>query len=161
MPDKNENDIAYEYLRDEIKREDSILFGRMSASLTFQGFLITATAFIVSNKWENTSDILSTIYKVQHFKLYLLIGIGILGILVSLATVLGINAAKESIKQTIDWWKNRKQFTDCKDNYPSAYGEGVPYRDGHAFTRLMSISFFLMWVGYLAAIINIFVVFTI
>lgn len=47
----NPNLIAYEFLRDEIKREDLLTHQRLSASLAFQGILMAAMALVLSNGW--------------------------------------------------------------------------------------------------------------
>jgi len=96
VPNRLDINAAYNYLRDEIKREDQILSQRLTASLTFQGFIITALAFLLSNHWIDTKGAAPVLINIQYFKFYTLIGIGIFGLISSIVSLIGIVASQRS-----------------------------------------------------------------
>lgn len=151
MPNRIDINAAYNYLRDEIKREDQILSQRLTASLTFQGFIITALAFLLSNHWIDTKGAAPVLINIQYFKFYTLIGIGVFGLISSIVSLIGIVASQRSTDYTIDWWEKHPSYQDHIDYFPPAYGQPDMHRDGHLFARLMPISFMIMWFVYLAA----------
>ena len=99
---------AYNYLRDEIQREDNITYQRLIVALTFQGFLIAATTFLLSNQWTFDGTAMhgpdGFYLKLQSVRSLVLYGIGSAGVTVGIGTAAGIHAARLSIWKTLSWW---------------------------------------------------------
>lgn len=70
----------YEVLREEIKREDTITHQRITWSITFQGFLISASALLLVFGWPGDGSEYLDIEILRRLSIF---GIGILGLWVA------------------------------------------------------------------------------
>lgn len=79
----------YDYLREEIKREDEITHQRLTWSITFQGFLINALAIMLVFTWENVPI---EVFFLRKTALYAL---GLIGIIFGISSFNGVIASKK------------------------------------------------------------------
>ena len=149
---------AYNYLRDEIKREDEITHQRLIVALTFQGFLITATTFLLSNQWTFDSSAMigpNRFYlELATIRIAVLYGIGTAGISVGFGTAAGIHAARISISKTLEWWNEKigAMAGDDRALIPPAFELGKHGRShwlGGASAFIIAYAFPILWVAYL------------
>jgi hypothetical protein len=151
---------AYDYLRDEIAREDKNTHDRLISALTFHGFLIASMTFVLSNQWTfdgtGMSGPVGFFVNVATLRVAVLFGIGIAGLLVGVCTILGIHASRSSIKATIAWWEKPEHNDFRKSiNPPPAFGEG--WRHVFGGVSVLGIAYVLPigWAAYLATICHI------
>jgi hypothetical protein len=161
--DKNSEEVVlYEFLREEIAREDSVTHQRMTVALALQGFLFAAVALLVASIWPTeaadnglTEIMLAAVVK---FRLALIGGIGMVGLLVAIGTMLGIAASQISIYQTKRNWEryarsgNRRVIV----RLPAAYGRGCLFHLGTAFAYWITASLILMWGLFVFAFVRSF-----
>jgi hypothetical protein len=146
---------TYAFLRDEIKREDSIVHQRLATALSFQGFLIAGLCVLLSSNWQTgTSEFTSA--AIHQIKILVLAGIGIFGLITSGGAVLGVRASKRSTDETIAWWNTNHKANVEDKQFPIAYGSDENHANGHHFMNLMTYSFIAMWIGYLIVFANLF-----
>ena len=150
---------AYNYLRAEIKREDDITHQRLIVALTFQGFLITAATFLLSNQWTFDGDAMvgpSRFYlELAAIRIAVVYGIGIAGVSVGFGTAAGIHAARISISKTLKWWNGKigTMAADDRALIPPAFELGEHHRShwlGGASAFVIAYAFPILWAGYLA-----------
>ncbi len=152
---------AYDYLRDEIQREDKITYERLIVALTFQGFLIAATTFLLSNQWTFDSDAMKGpagfYLELQSIRIYVLYGIGAAGVAVGIGTAAGIHAARLSIAKTLRWWNDA--ITSMADEHrafiPPSFEKkehGWAHWLGGASAFVIAYAFPVLWAGYLVAL---------
>lgn len=151
---------AYNYLRDEIKREDEITYQRLIVALTFQGFLITATTLLLSNQWTFDSAAMKGpdgFYDELHsIRIYVLYGIGLAGVAVGLGTVAGIHAARNSIKATLRWWQTEIMASNKNPSMiPPAFEKRHDRMNwlGGASAIIIAYAFPLLWLAYMVMLI--------
>ena len=149
---------AYNYLRDEIQREDKITYERLIVALTFQGFLITATTFLLSNQWTFDSAAMmgpSGFYlDLQSIRIAVLYGIGTAGVAVGIGTAAGIHAARLSISKTLAWWNDTVKLMteEHRQLIPPAFENekhGWAHWLGGASAFMIAYAFPTLWGLYL------------
>lgn len=156
---------AYNYLRDEIKREDEITHQRLIVALTFHGFLIAAMTFLLSNQWTFDSATMmgpQGFYRdLQAIRIAVLYGIGAAGVTVGIGTVAGIHAARQSIKATLDWWQTKiiaksgnvtiTGTEDCPPMIPPVFAKSHDRMNwlGGASAMVIAYAFPILWGLYL------------
>jgi hypothetical protein len=155
--DKNSEEVVlYEFLREEIAREDSVTHQRMTVALALQGFLFAAVALPTEAADNGLTEIM--LAAVVKFRFALIGGIGMVGLLVAIGTMLGIAASQISIYQTKRNWEryarsgNRRVIV----RLPAAYGRGCLFHLGTAFAYWITASLILMWGLFVFAFVRSF-----
>jgi len=151
--DRNDEElILYTFLREEIRREDDITNQRLTSACAFQGFLIASMTFLLNGAWppESKADLFNGL---THFRIAVLGGLGIMGLLVAITSTLGVRASRRSIASVIDKWERASVNLDSR--LPQAYGEKGRFGLGHSFATLTAFWFVFMWIMYLIAFVRI------
>jgi len=146
----------YEHYRDEIKREDEITQHRLTISMAFQGLLFASTTLLISASAEGVS------YELTVFREYMLVCIGLCGILVSIIASIGVIAARLSISKIkksyasyIIVMKKYSKWESHLSHLPQIHGQGQSFILGNYYTVLVPISFTFIWIMYCAIYINL------
>lgn len=158
------NFIAYEFLRDEIKREDGITFQRLSSALAFQAILMAAMALMVASGLPTatattTDDAARLIDQYNSLRVWLLFLIGGAGLSVGVGSLIGVHASVRSLSNIKDTWEKlvEEKSVSLDPCWPQAYGKNEAHRAGHRFPYVMTISFIAIWIIYLGILIGHFV----
>ncbi|MEQ1550297.1 hypothetical protein [Sphingorhabdus sp.] len=155
--DRNDpNLIAYEFLRDEIKREDGITFQRLSSALAFQAILIAAMALLVSSGLPVASPTTPTdsawlVGQYNLLRIWLLFLIGGAGLAVGIGSFIGVHASMCSLRDIKTSWEDLivRHVVALDLRWPQAYGKDVAHRAGHRFPYVMTVSFVVIWLAYI------------
>lgn len=144
---------GYDYLRDEIKREDGLTHNRMTVGFSFQGFLIASMSLMLATPWQYDGFKDQTLAKgLIAFRLAVLGGIGVIGLLVAIGTTMGVLASTSSVRSVKAKWE--KDTLDRKvkvpEGFPQAYGQSRLFTLGGWFAPLTAMCFILLWSAYLA-----------
>ena len=129
----------YDYLRQEITREDNITSSRTTSMLTFQGFLITALGFMMTSNWPNLAsrpffDADCTAYAVITFRENMLILLGLVGFGMAFMSERGIRASFRALDATKDEWEAvLKNYVDNPS--PNAFDPRIVTPDNRARNR--------------------------
>lgn len=141
--------IAYDYLRDEIKREDGLTHGRMMVGFTFQGFLVTSLSLLLATPWQDAKSVAPAFARdLAALRIAALGGIGVIGLLVAIGTAMGVFAACLSIRTVRTTWEAQK--VALPPALPQAYGQKWAFTFGGWFAPVTALWFVLLWVAYLA-----------
>ena len=158
------NFIAYEFLRDEIKREDGITFQRLSSALAFQAILMAAMALMVASglptaTTTTTDDAARLIAQYNSLRVWLLFLIGGAGLAVGIGSLIGVHASVRSLRTIKETWEKliEDESITLDPLWPQAYGKNEAHRAGHRFPYVMTISFIAIWIIYLGILIGHFV----
>ncbi|CAH0341927.1 hypothetical protein [Rhizobium sp. CECT 9324] len=141
----------YEYYRAEIEREDTITNQRIVWSLTFQGFLINALAVLVGLPWGAPNVFFAA-------RLCAMVAVGVIGCSVSLISLTGILASRQSIRQATKEWNLRNVYWNLYPlRVPQATGQGASFYKGTEFPEKIPQLFFFMWTLFLLVMLIYFV----
>ena len=162
------NFIAYEFLRDEIKREDGITFQRLSSALAFQAILMAAMALMVASGLPTATTTTTTtttdhaarlIDQYNSLRVWLLFLIGGAGLAVGIGSLIGVHASVRSLRTIKETWEKliEDESITLDPCWPQAYGKNEAHRAGHRFPYVMTISFIAIWIIYLGILIGHFV----
>lgn len=133
----------YDYFREEIRREDEITHQRITWTMTFQGFIITATTLLIVAEF-TTSKQLIPIARLPAF------AFAFIGLCTGLVSLMGILASRHSIKDAVEEWKARDAVWGLREKYvPQAYGTDRAFDGGDKFATLMPVIFVGMWAVFL------------
>ena len=140
--------IYYEYLRDEIRREDEITHQRLTWSITFQGFLVNALAVLIALSGEMS---ISAFY----MRILALIAISVIGLHIAFISLVGVKSSRNSIKIAKKAWEARNSVWRMYPNkVPQAYGQLNSFHGGSFYSLAMPYLFISMWVAFLIMYIN-------
>ncbi len=131
----------YQFVRDEVKREDEITHQRLTWAINFHAFLINAFAFVLVFGWkENPPDIEAT-------RRIAIVGIGLIGLTFSFASLLGVVASRRSIDDTRERWNavNRAWDGFYPKYVPQTFGQDKAFFWGRFSAILMPIGLILLW----------------
>jgi hypothetical protein len=135
----------YDYFRDEIKREDEITHQRVTWTMTFQGFIISALTLLLILNWDGSKNI-------EPIGRLALFAFGFIGVAIGLISFMGILASRRSIKNAVgDWEKKDAKWGLLHKYVPQAYGQGNAWDGGDNFAVLMPALFILMWTLFLSS----------
>lgn len=157
-------DKYYDYLRDEISREDGIAHTRIASLLTFQGFLISAAGLLLTGAWLTSGD-LCFARNIALLRECLIGFIGIVGFSMALVMNRGIQASFNALETAKDEWETvlgqaeltlkqnlvvpdlqtqgRRQYR----KFPRAYGPRGTL--GARFGMSIPLAFAAIWLVYL------------
>lgn len=131
----------YEYLREEVDREDEIQNQRVMWCVTFQGFLISGLAVLLVFPWDVPPDILL-------LRRLAIFGVGTFGLLLALAALMGIIASRFSIDSVRAQWEDRNAIWKLFPHLvPQAYGQKGAFRGGRLYALFLPLIFIFMWVA--------------
>lgn len=157
--ESDQNLIAYEFLRDEIKREDGITFQRLSSALAFQAILMAAMALVATNGLPSVSsaaasEAVQMIERFYSLRVCLLLLIGAAGLAVSIGSLIGVHASMRSLRDIKTSWESKIDKGEIVPDarWPQAYGTEIAHRAGHLFPYAITASFIAIWIAYLAII---------
>jgi hypothetical protein len=143
---------GYDYLRDEIKREDGLTHNRMTVGFSFQGFLIASMSLMLATPWQYDGFKDQTLANgLVAFRLAVLGGIGVIGLLVAIGTTLGVFASTSSVRSVKTKWEEdtTKGLVEIPEGFPQAYGQSRLFTLGGWFAPLTAMCFILLWSAYL------------
>lgn len=145
----------YQYLREEIEREDNITNQRLTWTITFQGFLINAMAFLFVFFWDTSIGI----YFVRKLAL---IAIGFIGLQIGFITYIGVMASRDSIRRAkINWTWRDEIWKLYPNSVPQTFGQGNTFHGGTIHAERIPRLFIWMWSAYLIGYITLISVFEI
>lgn len=139
----------YDYIRDEIKREDQISHQRLTWGITFHAFLINAFSILLVFGWSDNPDYIKIFRRVS------IISIGMIGLTFSFSTLIGIMASRRSLNDTKERWNavNMAWEKFYPKYVPQAFGQTKSFSWGHWSVILIPIGLISLWslltVGYL------------
>ncbi len=147
----------YEFVRDEIKREDANTQNRLSIALAFQGILMAATVLLLGEGWfadtignpDQNNIFANHLNAVRIVMLFLL---GASGVLVAIISNTGVDAAQKSISKTIENWEKAKKKIDKPkgfENLPRAYADEEIHNKGKGFPYFLNRAFMAIWIVFL------------
>jgi hypothetical protein len=159
----NDDQYIYEKFREEIKREDEITHNRLVTSLTFQGFLMGATGFLLSGLWPDTHPCIFA------FREWVVGGIGLIGFFVASSSAIGIQAARMSIGDTKTLFKALKDGhveikvrgvkgvtkimlrhrLELDPRLPKIHGRSAAFGMGYFYAWSLPFVFSLLWAIYI------------
>lgn len=150
----------YEFVRDEIKREDKNTHDRISSALAFQGILMAAMVFLISNGWAvatigASKPDMEFVSHLKSVRLIVLFLVGLVGMIVAIASYKGVEAAQESINKTIKKWEAEKLKIHGIINFnslPSAYADTRIHNKGKGFPYWINKAFMAFWALFLITI---------
>ncbi|MBB1248360.1 hypothetical protein [Rhizobium sp. G21] len=141
--------LYYKYLRQEIEREDQITHQRLTWSMTFQGFLISALAALMALSWDGPVEIV-ILRKLS------LMAISIIGLRVAILSFAGIQASRKSIELTKLNWDIRNKIWGLYPNFaPQPCGQNGVFSTGTQFTTEIPKHFIYMWTLFLFGYVSI------
>lgn len=133
----------YRFLREEIKREDEITHQRLTWSITFQGFLISALAALMALSWDAPTEIV-ILRKLS------LMAIAIIGFRMAILSFTGIQASRNSIEAAKQNWEIRDKIWGLYPNYvPQPCGQNGLFSAGTQYTAKIPRHFIYMWTLFL------------
>jgi hypothetical protein len=156
--------MYYENLRKEIEREDNITNQRMTWSITAQGFLIAAIAFLFSSPWPIVGSVVSTgsiehsnifipgasVEKIVAARIWLIQSLGFVGLSVSIASFVGIWGARTALNGVRKEWEKLNSHLEIVPYYvPRTYGDGFAFVFGGSLAIVLPFLFICMWIVYL------------
>lgn len=148
----------YEFVRDEIKREDANTQNRLSIALAFQGILMAATVLLLSGEswvadgFTNNAQASSFGIHLNSVRIILLYLLGAAGVLVAIISNSGVDAAQKSISATIDHWEKSKKSLPLPEHFeklPRAYGDAQTHSQGTGFAYWLNRAFMAIWAIFL------------
>lgn len=133
----------YEFLRDEIKREDDITNQRLTWAMAIQGFLIGSITANLSFGWDLNAKIpLAIIF--SKYALFLVIGLS--GFTFAFITYLGVLGARRSIDYTKTLWEERNDAWALYPDYvPQPCGREKAFTFGRYYALGIPVAFMIMW----------------
>ncbi|MGE0279591.1 MAG: hypothetical protein AB7P20_03110 [Rhizobiaceae bacterium] len=140
--DEKDREIAiryYEYFRQEIEREDEITHQRVTWTMTFQGFIISAITLLLILDWGS-----KPVLPIGRLAVFV---ISFIGVCIGLISLLGITASRRSIRDAKEAWKIRNiAWGNLYPKYvPQAHGQGGAFRRGNMYAIFMAVLFTAMW----------------
>lgn len=133
----------YDYFRDEIKREDEITHQRVTWTMTFQGFLMSAVTLLLILDLDGDKQF-TPMARLSLF------AFGLIGIAVGLVSFMGILASRRSIKDAVDDWGKKDGAWKLQYRYvPQTHGQDNAFDGGNRFATLMPALFILMWTAFM------------
>lgn len=150
----------YEFVRDEIKREDKNTHDRISSGLAFQGILMAAMVFLISNGWAvatagASKPDLEFVSHLKSVRLIVLFLVGLVGLVIAVVGYKGVEAAQDSITNTIAKWEEDKTNFYSIINFnalPTAYAETRTHNKGKGFPFWVNQAFIAFWAIFLITI---------
>jgi hypothetical protein len=128
-------------IKDEIKREDDIVYQRSMSSLTFQGFLFASMTFLVSNPWFK-----DVVVPIHPFRESMLAFLGIAGFIVALLTASGIMAAASSIAAVSKVYNEGS--IPKNPLWPQLHGKGRRFKLGGGHAVALHFLLAILWGVY-------------
>lgn len=137
----------YEYLREEVVREDELTHQRLTWLIAFQGFMINAVAVLIGFAWPEGAGVGSIIV----IRKVSLAAIPVIGLLFGYLAYAGIIASRLSLTEVKFQWEQRNAVWQMyPDSVPQAYGQKLAFMLGRRYAVYVSLMFIFMWQVYLA-----------
>lgn len=133
----------YQFYRDEIKREDGIIHNHLIVAITFQGLLTAAMGFLVSGAWTRVPE------EIRYFRMDVIGGLGVIGLVVSTTSCIGVWAARFSIEATKNAYADAYDELDKERLCPQIHGTGLPFAMGNFYAKSLPLIFTALWSLYL------------
>ena len=144
----------YDNMRKEIEREDTITFQRLTATLTFHGFLITYVALVFGPVLKVATEKSDAFELLRGVLFCALAAPAAFGSLLAISSLFGILASTRSLNDANELWLRKNedwklvpeklpQFTKQKrKNEPITYS-------GELFALAVPLTLLVLWVAYL------------
>lgn len=135
----------YEYLRDEIQREDELTHQRITWIINLNSFLINAFGILLVFSWDHLPPDIALMRRVA------IIVVGIVGLTSAVNSITGISAARRSLEEVkIRWERLNEKWKLYPNKAPQAYAQRKPFSSGRHHSIMICYTFVVMWVIFLA-----------
>lgn len=136
----------YKFVREEIRKEDTLTNERIISSLTLQGFIFAASGYIISQFVETNS------YEAKELYALVVIAIGVIGCLLSSISLMGVAAARASIDNLLGYWELiDKMYKIVPTWAPQVTGPRDAFRWGSIYYKSVPVILLVFWIFYLIA----------
>lgn len=133
----------YDYLREEIRREDEITHQRITWTMTFQSFIVTATTLLLIAEF----NVIRNLMPAARLPVF---AFAFIGLFTGLVSLMGILASRHSVRDAVSEWQVKNDAWGLQHIYvPQTYGRDNAFKGGDRFATLMPVLFVGMWAVFL------------
>jgi len=149
VPDEPKPHETYEAFRSYVRHEDSLVNSRLSWNLTVQGFLFAGYGVLAQKAFEFCADGKTPIGPFNSLRSTMLV-LGLLGVMISLTSFVGICAANMATRKVRKQWQAKIDASPkLKGLFPALTGGGARGAEaaGQIPQFFLPVLFILAWLG--------------
>lgn len=137
----------YQFLREEIGREDNLTNQRLTWALSFQGFLISAVTILISFAWPSSgTGAALNASEITVMRRVSVVALPLVGLAFGHIAFVGILASRQSLASVKRHWEERNRIWGLfPDKVPQAFGQRSTFSAGSLYPLGLSLLFIVMW----------------